>query len=339
MKRVKYYDLLRVVCFCFIILYHMLIQLYLSGICTNEQVSVYFSNSNMHIATLAVAVFFMLSGAGLACSTKKEINIKQFYKKRFLRLLIPFYIVSVLYFICRVIKAKSLLGAIPVGVPKWRIIFTFLGMDEWINMHGIPTFTQGIGEWFLGALVVLYLLFPLFRYLMLKHKKLFLTAATCIYIVVIYNYSSAVPMHMSIILKGYEFIIGMYFGMYMTRPKTKWMVLTVPVVAFFFTCPKALGFNTALMITVLAVAFFVSFSYFEPILDKYKVTLFDRLGKYSYELFLVHHAVIYAVTPVACRYINGKWSILLLFVIQLIIMVPCTLVVKFASDRIIKLFK
>lgn len=336
MKRIKYYDLLRVICFCFIIFYHILIQLSQLGICTYEQLSIYFENSNMHIATLAVAVFFMLSGAGLAYSTKKELKLKEFYKKRFLRILIPFYVVSILCFLFRAIKNKSVMGIIPVGFPRLRIIYTFLGMDEWITMHGIRTFSQGIGEWFLGALIILYLLFPLFRYFIIKNKRLFLTVATCVYIYVIYNYySSVVPMHMSLILKGYEFILGMYFGMFLTEPKSKWMIISVPTVVFFFTCPKALEINQALMITILAVAFFVSFSYFEPWLNKNDVKIFDRLGKYSYELFLVHHKVIYVITPYACGYMNGKLSILLLFVVLILVMIIFTFIVNSISKRII----
>lgn len=57
MKRIKYYDLLRVVCFCFIIFYHMMVQLTINGIYPNEKISTFYSNVNMHIATLAVAVF------------------------------------------------------------------------------------------------------------------------------------------------------------------------------------------------------------------------------------------------------------------------------------------
>ena len=37
MKRIHYFDLLRCTCFCFIIFYHLLFQLYLSGICPVER--------------------------------------------------------------------------------------------------------------------------------------------------------------------------------------------------------------------------------------------------------------------------------------------------------------
>ena len=171
MKRIKYFDLLRIVCFSFIIFYHMMVQLQINGIYPSEKVSPYFSNANMHIATLAVAVFFMLSGAGLAYTTKENFELKKFYQKRFIRLLIPFYIVIVIYAIVLAIIDPYFKVNHLVGVPKWRIIFTVLGIDEWVSMHNIATFSLGIGEWFLGALIILYVLFPVFRFLMLKMVK------------------------------------------------------------------------------------------------------------------------------------------------------------------------
>lgn len=90
MKRIHYFDLLRCTCFCFIIFYHLLFQLYLSGICPVERLNPLFSNSNMHLATLGVAVFFMLSGASLSYTAKENFSLAKYYKKRFLRILIPF---------------------------------------------------------------------------------------------------------------------------------------------------------------------------------------------------------------------------------------------------------
>jgi len=50
-------------------------------------------------------VFFMLSGASLSYTAKENFSLAKYYKKRFLRILIPFYI---LYIVCR-IRQLSLL--------------------------------------------------------------------------------------------------------------------------------------------------------------------------------------------------------------------------------------
>lgn len=313
----------------------MMIQLYINGIYPSEKLSPFFSNANMHIATLAVAVFFMLSGASLAYTTKENFDLINFYKKRFIRLLIPFYIVIIIYAIVLVIIDPNFKVNHLAGVPKWRIIFTVLGLDEWVSMHNIATFSLGIGEWFLGALVILYVLFPLFRFLMLKNSKVFFATATLVYLIVVYTYSSNVPVHMSLCLKGYEFILGMLFGFYANRFSYKWMVITVPIVIFFFISPISIAINGALKITVLAVAFFVSFSYLENVLNDYIFKPISVLSKYSYELFLVHHAIIYYVTPQAARYITGKTTVAILFLGELCIIAVITVLIKWISDKMI----
>lgn len=340
MKRVRYFDLLRVVCFCMIIFYHMMVQLYLSGMFAIEYVNPYFSNVNMHIATLSVAVFFMLSGAGLMISTKDKIDYKKFYIKRFLRLLIPFYIVNIIYIIYRAIMARTIYVLDP-NIAPWKIILGIFGLDGWLTLYKIPSYSQGIGEWFLGCLIVLYLLFPLFRKLMLKYKVAFLAIVAALYVFLIYTYSSEVAVFQNIFVKGCEFIFGMYLGLYWERVNKKWAILTLPVCVFFFTSKTYLPINLALSITIFAVAFFLTFSFIEEPLQKskflYKIIAY--LSGCSYELFLIHHIIIYNMTPALNPYIRNNFGVLLLFIAELVAMAVLTPIVKFICDKVVFLLQ
>lgn len=338
MKRIRYFDLLRCISFIFIIFYHMMVQLQLSEIYTPEKVAPFFTNDNMHIATLGVAVFFILSGASLMYTTKDNFNIKDFYKKRFFKILVPYYITVVLYFIFIAIMNKGIHGIFTPGIAKWRVIFSFMGIDTWLSMYGIPTFSLGIGEWFLGCIIILYLLFPLFRYLMINSKKAFFICATCLYLIIIYNYHSDVAMHVNILVKGYEFVLGMFLGYTCLEFKEKWSYVTIPVVVFFFTSSTAVGINYALKITLLAVAFWISISYLENFLNKKKFRLMNIISNYSYEVFLVHHVIIYTITAKAKPYLRGPWSVILMFIIQLICMVVGAVVLKYISTKLTKPF-
>lgn len=337
MKRIRYFDLLRCISFCFIIFYHMIIQLHISEICQLESITPFFMNQNMHIATLGVAVFFMLSGASLGYTTREKFDIKKYYKKRFLRILIPFYIA---YLICLVMLIginHSIHGVFPENVPAWRFVFTVLGMDGWISGHGIATFFLGPGEWFLGCLMVLYLVFPLLRYLMRKNKWLFFAAATGIYLLVIWNYRFPIEEHQNLLLKGYEFIIGMMIGYCGAEFRSKWKYLTIPVVIFFLISPFEIKIDYELKITILAVAFFLSFSYLEPVLQKRKCSVSDILSRYSYEIFLIHHVIICFLTPKLKPYLQNTGMILVLFAAEILIIAIAGFVLKFISDRCIKL--
>lgn len=337
MKRIRYFDLLRVLCFCMVIFFHMLVQVYIDGMFELDAVYPYYANANMHLGTLSVAVFFMLSGASLITGTKDHIDYKQFYIKRFVRLLFPFYFVNICWFIIRAVRAKSLLALIS-GIAPWKIVLGILGIDEWLTLYGVTSFSQGIGEWFLGCLIILYVLFPLFRKLMLKSKAVFLTVVVLIYVFVIYNYSSSVPIYQSIWIKGCEFIFGMYLGMYWEKINKKVLVISLPVVIFYFTSKTTLSINIALSITILASAFFITVSFTENILQKstyfYKCVAF--LSGCSYELFLVHHLVIYNFTPFAKPYTHNNMHVLIMFVMELAIMGILALAVKCICDPCIK---
>ena len=82
MKRIRYFDLLRCISFCFIIFYHMISQLYFSRLFPLDKVLPFYENDNMNIAMLGVAVFSILSGAGLAYSTGENFDIRRLLQKK-----------------------------------------------------------------------------------------------------------------------------------------------------------------------------------------------------------------------------------------------------------------
>ena len=336
-QRIKYYDVLRILSFLLVILYHMLVQLHLDNICSLESVARYFQNFNMHIATLAVALFFMLSGAGLTLSAEKGLSLKRYFKGRFLRLLIPFYLALLLHYGYTLATTGRLPDVFYAGIPTWRYIFTLLGLDGWLAMHGHPTFSVGIGEWFLGGLIVLTCAFPLLRFCMNRWPKAFFAACTGLYVYIIYNYTSPVEMHMHLLIKGYEFVLGMYFAKYFRAFPVRWQLAAVPVAVFYFTSKTPLNLNYALKITLCAVSVFVAVSALEPVLQKRKLTFLAKAQKYSYPLFLIHHQVIYRMTPRFGPYYTGRRSVALFFALELAAMAALAVALTFASDGVVRL--
>ena len=234
-------------------------------------------------------------------------------------------------------------------LPKKRILYTFLGMDEWINMHGTPTFTLHIGEWFLGCLIVLNLLFPLFRWLMQKNRHVFMAAATAIYAVIACKYDAFclrigtnVPWNMSIVLKGYEFLLGMYLAEELKKLPALFRWLSAAVTIFFFVCPVIIPLPDALKTTVFALSFFIAFSLLEPLLQKAAETnaggkqkdLLTRISAFTYPLFLTHHIVIYEVTPIAKPYLDSIARIAVLLFAELCLMILTALFVQAVSKKI-----
>ncbi len=340
MKRIRYYDILRIMSTAFVIWYHLVIQLAVDGIAPQSALDPFYSNANIHLATLAVSVFFMLSGACQMVSSKENFHLGNYYKKRFLTLLIPFYVTYLLYLVFTALRHPETIAFFRT-LPKKRIIYTLLGMDEWISMHGTPTFSLHIGEWFLGCLMVLTILFPAFRLLMLKKRHLFMAAATICFVILSTKYdafctrfSIAVPWNMSFFLKGYEYLLGMYLALELPRlPRfLRWAAAAAALV--FFISPFRIPGSEALKTTIFALCFFIAFSLSESLLQKENGQFLAKLSSFTYPLFLVHHIVIYEITPAAKPYLAGSGSIAILFLVELAVMTGLALLVQYLSQTI-----
>src|ERR1035437_2856765 len=97
-----------------------------------------------------VDVFLLLSGLGLYFSTKKGLNLKEFYLKRIIRI-IPIY--------ANVIAVVTLIKG-PYNLNAYLVKVSTLGY--WFNG---PIF-----DWFIPALLFLYLIYPLFYYVLNKNS-------------------------------------------------------------------------------------------------------------------------------------------------------------------------
>lgn len=59
------------------------------------------------------------------------------------------------------------------------------------------------------------------------------------------------------------------------------------------------------------------------------------ISNYSYEVFLVHHIIIYFITPRAIPYMRGMVGVLGLFLVELLLMAVLGFLLKFISDQCI----
>lgn len=336
-ERIRYFDVLRIICFAAVLYYHMIVQLYLSDYYPVEAVSPLFSNANMGLGSLAVGIFFMLSGAGLMTSTKDSINLKSFYVKRLARLLVPFYVVVAGFLAYLGLIAHDLGSVFTPGVPKWRIIFNLLGMDTWLNSCGIATYNTTIGEWFLGCLIVLYILFPLFRFLLLKNKWIFLGVSTLIYVLSALFYPFKLSMDLCIIFKAYEFILGMYLGLFWKKISPKVLFITVPVMLFNAFFPFHVQMPYVFNITALSLSIFMTVSLLEPKLQKIGGKTLALISGLTYPIFLTHHQVIYRMTPGMRPYLSTPVTFVVMYLLELVVIIILAVIVNFISSRLLKL--
>lgn len=341
-KRYNFMNLLRVLSMFTIVFYHMLITLYIYGIRQIDSISFFFENANMHIAKIGVCLFFMLSGCGLMLGSNdeaKSFSIKDFYLKRFKKILIPFYIVYVCFFIFLLIIGEiSMTNTFgEKAIKPYSFLFTLLGMDAYLENFGVPTCSLGIGEWFLGCLILIYVLYPLLRAAMLKNKYVTMGIATIYYVLMCMFYHKipffdGVPTYMNMAIKIYDFILGMFLAMVLDKIPKLALYISIPLNLFFVLCPVTLPGIDSFQIPVQCLTIFIIFSFIEKLLGNKKVSGFMKiiriLAAYSYEYFLVHHIVIVHMTRIGQNTAFSNLHILLLFAGEVLITTVLAIILK-----------
>lgn len=96
------------------------------------------------LGQVGVSMFFFLSGMGMYYSLSKNQRggVINWYKARYIKLLVPYLIVSFPYYICE-------------SIVKGHDIIRFLQ-----DVTTISYWTRGGGAWFVGAIIPLYLIVP-----------------------------------------------------------------------------------------------------------------------------------------------------------------------------------
>ncbi len=290
MKRFRYFDILRAASCCLIVYYHIGTGIR-DWLPDRMPALPQLIGANLHVAELAVTIFFMLSGAGLALSVRGKTmqRVSDFYLRRFRRLMLPFYLTYAAFFLIRLFwHLADHSPLFPAGIPAWYFLFTLLGMDGLLTYYGIPTFYLGVGEWFLGCLILLYLLFPLLHRLMSRHPKLFGLGIAAIFAVscMLFPDVNAFPFRLS------EFAAGMIIGAYCPLFPRRTLLLSVPALLFLVFWPELLPGHWALKNFIAVLAFWSAASAAEPWLSRFRMSWLAMISGFSYEVFLVHHAVI-----------------------------------------------
>ena len=109
---------------------------------------------------VCVSIFLFLSGYGLQERyANKKLSVLEFYRKRFLSLYIPYWMVFVIFisigFLFFPVYLNNFLAA-PFS-PKKNLLINFLGLQYFVNGY------MGINPswWFFSQIALIYLLYPL----------------------------------------------------------------------------------------------------------------------------------------------------------------------------------
>ena len=260
-----------------------------------------------------VSVFFMVSGASLIYNHDHFNGIKdvlRFWWKRFLSLFPMFYTAWLVMYIINSNKFGSWFW----GGPRRNFLYTLLGMDGYLMHHGRNYYC--LGEWFLGAIIILYLLYPLLTFLF-NHLRIPSTVLvvllyvlninrnrfsslpnTNIFIVLIKYYNSHIIISDNMCL--WTCLFSFWMGMLAIEYRNKLIGFKSAALSLFalilfgiFSFP----ISTVAANGICGIFFYLLIAYLSTYVNRIAVIKFlsDKISRYSYGIFLVHHVIIYAV--------------------------------------------
>ncbi|MCR5297704.1 MAG: acyltransferase [Paludibacteraceae bacterium] len=240
-------------------------------------------NASSRWGDLFVYVFFIVSGLCIYKSNP-EVQLTKFYYKRWRSIFPAFYVA---YLACLMLR----LAVMPddnsdVTTPQyWTVLLTVTGLDGYF-LYCIPDFYL-LGEWFLGAIILLYALYPLVLRLFKKNAELMLLCLLVLSFFVSKSGFFVVAEERNVICCLTGFVIGMLMGKNVALLSDKRVVLFSFVLTVFLIICPALSFLPVIITTLLmSTTLFITLKYIGGYFSCRKMSAL------SYPIFLVQHMVI-----------------------------------------------
>ncbi len=246
--------------------------------------------------TLGNSLFFLLSGYLLNRNFTEKVCVKTFYRKRFLAIYPEFYLAFAGAFCLNAFLLKKLFFA----GPAYLLIYTLLGIDKYVQWYGISNYAL-VAEWYSAVIVVMYLLFPLLRFLYRKAK--WITTAALAVLYVVWNVCGIYPVNaeISILCNLCVFWTGMLLAQYINVfYKKKTVPIAIGTLAAALLSIK-LPINSLYASHILATCLFIFLNWLlrdaKPEIRSSKaVSWFSGL---TYSIYLVHHYIL--LDPLSLR--------------------------------------
>ncbi len=238
------------------------------------------------IASIGVEIFVFLSGMGLYYSYTKNDNTKEFYARRYKKILPPYLIVGGIFWAIKDFKIKE------VGGGQYLKDLTFC---TFVTDHVITI-------WFIALLIVLYLCFPLFYHLIYKCKYKKFGFATLLLLacgipVALYYTNPELYGNIEIALTRIPlFVLGCFAGRYIKegyKISASTAVIFAIAAVFAKYCKLTLDFKPyieryldsiyGLGLIIILVGFLYAFEHCKRFNKGLRF-----FGKYSLELYMVH---------------------------------------------------
>lgn len=234
-----------------------------------------------------VQCFLIASGFLLHYHYSDHLDLKTYAIKRWRGIFPMFYIAYLFFMYGKVCDSRTIFY---YHFP-WAYILTLLGMDGY-TMQRLPSYYI-IGEWFLGVIIILYILYPILRKAFLRNSYAAFAATAAIYLI-FYDQpiTSAIGLW-TVSSCMVSFAMGMLISMHLKAFTNKWAVLA-SILVIVVLQKERFPVSLNLSMHLVGIAFFILMFVLGKVVMNFRPTgwFFNLLGNLSYPVFLVHNQII-----------------------------------------------
>ena len=343
--RLLFLDMLKLLSITYIFVYHFIRDIgELHQMIDLSDITNLFVKPNFNLGLIATTLFVIISGSSLAISHDKKNDLKlnfksilSFYKNRAIRILIPYYVVYVAFYIYLALYNHVL--KIFTNLSPIDYIWNIFAMDGYASIYGFNTAYLNVGEWFMGCIVICYLLFPILYYFNKKYKYITYVLMT-IYIIITLSINKFTPnFNLSAFYQIYNFYMGIFLSnfIYIDKIDFKYHILfIIGIIISYISSPMSA--YVLFINTYICVFIYIIFYHLEKYLQNNNIkTFLTYFSMISYEFFLVHHFVISQANFIINKtQVFGKEAIHI-FVTDLLWVLSLSILFHIISTKIIKL--
>ena len=258
-----------------------------------------------------VTAFFSISGTVLYYNYPKLYSKRSFYFKRWKSIFPPFYICFILFFIKNIFMHHKIFYN-----GHWiKLFWTLFGLDGYF-IYRIKSYHL-IGEWFLGAIIIIYILYPLLVWLMNKNILIIHCITSLFYLLMYYTNFFIIKKSRNIFTCINSFYFGMlgikFYNLFFRNQAT----FIISFLLLVFLCLKRIS-NIILIFQIQGFLLFIVLVQIGKKIMKCRIkVLFIEISSLSYNIFLFHHKIILDILDII-NPINWFLNILLLLIIIMI---------------------
>lgn len=288
MSRIHSMDFVRAISVFAIIVFHLFID---SG---------YSSHMNWLYTKLGhygVSFFIIASGGAIYGSIKKGFDLTSFYKKRAASILPAFWVSYIFWLVFILLKH----GYVSLG-SDWKLLaLTATGLDGWLY-NRYPNYAL-VGEWFIGFILVMYLIFPALVPVIKRSK--WMTLGVCVLIsITSFHLNGSLVRHFPFwnpdpmwnpTTRLAEFAFGIILFDLLSYGKRAALILLIASAAVISAYHiSSIFFDNNLKNIPLMMAWFTLFVSAYELMPQLNFinSLLSTISKYSLVAFLMQHRVI-----------------------------------------------